>query len=110
MTMGIEEFLKIASVDQKKLLFDLHDLAEKERKLDEKISRIYSSINTGIYSNGAGITVCEDEDDVIIISAVPREELEQVRTHIAKLLKKAVGELKMEDVGMIQRQYKNYVK
>ncbi len=37
-------------------------------------------------------------------------ELKYVRDKIVILLKKAVSELGMKDVGIIQRQYKNYVK
>lgn len=109
-TLSIEEFLKIATPEQRQILSNLHDLAEKERELDEKINRIYSSVNTSIYSNGVGITVCEDADDANIISLGPKLELKEVRDNIAELLKKAVNELKMENVGIIQRQYKNYVK
>ena len=109
MVIGIEEFLKTASAEQKKLLFDLADLAEKERELSEKINKIYSSVDKGIYSNGEGITVCENGDDANIISLGSKLELIDVRDNIAMLLKRAVNELKMGDVGMIQRQYKNYV-
>ena len=38
-----------------------------------------------------------------------KRELVQVRKKIAELLKKAVNDLNMGDVGIIQRQYKNYV-
>lgn len=110
MVTGIDEFLKTASVEQRSLLFKLADLAEKEKELSKKINSICSSVNTGIYSDGEGITVCENEDDMAIISLGPRLELKEVRDEIADLLKKAVTDLGMGDVGIIQRQYKNYVK
>lgn len=110
MVIGIEEFLKVASTEQKQLLSDLADLAEKEQGLSEKINKIYSSIDKGIYSNGEGITLCENADDANVISIGTKLELKDVRDQIARLLKKAVDELKMEDVGIIQRQYKNYVR
>lgn len=109
MAIGIEEFMKIATPEQRQLLFDLYDLAEKEQELSEKVNRVYSSRNTGTYSNGVSITVCEDEDDAAIISVETRKELERVRTQIVELLKRAVNELEIGDVGIIQRQYKNYV-
>lgn len=110
MTIDLEEFLETASADQKKLLLDLQDLAEKERELSEKINKIFKSVNVGVYSNNAGITLCEDIDDIAAISAGPREELRIIKNQIAYLLKKAVEELEMGDVGIIQRQYKNYVR
>lgn len=111
MVIGIEEFMKTATPEQRRLLFDLSDLAEKEKDLADKINKIYSIVaDTGIYSDGKGITLCEDEDDAHIISLGHKTELKDVRDKIVMLLKKAVSELGMEDVGIIQRQYKNYVK
>lgn len=109
MVIGIEEFLKTASAEQEQLLSDLADLSEKEQGLSEKINKVYSSIDKGIYSDGEGITLCEDSDDANVISLETKLELKNVRDEIARLLKKAVDELKMGDVGIIQRQYKNYV-
>ena len=109
MAIGVEEFLKTANDEQISLLFELADLAEKEKELAEKINKIYSSVNKGIYSDGKGITLCEDEDDANVISLGSRLELKDVRYEIAGLLKKAVNDLGMGDVGIIQRQYKNYV-
>lgn len=109
MTIGIEEFLKTASAEQKKLLYDLADLAKKEQDLSEKINRVYSSVDKEIYSNDEGITLCENGDDANVISLGSKLELIDVRGNIAMLLKRAINELKMGDVGMIQRQYKNYV-
>ena len=108
--LSIEEFLKTATSEQRQILFDLHDLAEKEHEIAEKINKIYSSTNIGIYSNGAGITLCEDKEDANIISIAPKYELMCVRAQITELLKKAVNGLGMENVGIIQRQYENYVK
>ena len=109
MVIGIEEFMKTATSEQRQLLSNLSDLAEKEKNLAEKINKIYLGVNTGIYSDGKGITLCEDEDDANIISLKHKLELKEVRDDIVRLLKKAVSELDMKDVGIIQRQYKNYV-
>lgn len=108
--MGIEEFLKIASPEQEQLLSHLADLSEKEQELGEKINKVYSSIDKGTYSNGEGVTLCEDADDANVISLEIKLELKNVRDEMARLLKKAVDKLKMGDVGIIQRQYKNYVR
>lgn len=112
MVIGIEEFMKTAAPEQRQLLFDLSDLAEKEKDFADKINKIYSITNRwpGIYSDGKGITLCEDEDDANVISLGYKMELKEVRDKIVILLKKAVNELSMKDVGIIQRQYNNYVK
>jgi len=110
-TLSIEEFYSIATDEQKKLLSDLHDLVQKEIELAKKINNIYKSIENGIYSTGKGITLCEDSDDANVISLELKVELNDVREKIGTLLNKAVKELSMENVGLIQRQlinYKNY--
>ena len=111
MVIGIEDFMKTATSEQIQLLFNLSDLAEKENEIAEKINKIYSTVNKwpGIYSDGKGITLCEDEDDANVISIRHKLELQEVRDNIIRLLKKAINELGMENVGIIQRQYKNYV-
>lgn len=111
MTMGIEEFIKIATPEQMQILFDLSELAEKENELAKKINNIYSTAKNwpGIYSDGEGITLCENEDDAHIISLGHKIELRDVREKIAILLKKAVKQFNMGDVGLIQRQYHNYI-
>lgn len=112
MTIGIKKFMEIATSEQIGLLSDLADLAEKEKDLADKITEIYSSANKWprIYSDGEGITLCEDEDDANVVSLRYKVELKEVRTKMATLFKKAVNELDMKDVGIIQRQYSNYVK
>lgn len=111
MPIGIEEFMKTASADQVLLLCKLADLAEKESEICKKINRIYSSADKwpGIYSNGEGITLCEDADDANVISLSQKIELKEVRDEMANLLKIAINELGMGNVGIIQRQYNNYV-
>lgn len=92
------------------LLCRLADLAEKESKLCKEINRIYSNIEwPGIYTGREGITLCEDTDDANIISLNQKIELKEVRDEIVNLLKRAVNEFEMGDVGIIQRQYNNYV-
>ena len=45
MVIGIEEFMKTAIPEQRRLLFDLSDLAEKEKDLADKINKIYSIVD-----------------------------------------------------------------
>ncbi len=109
-TIPTEIFIKNATYEQKKLLFQLHDLALKEQEITQKINKIYGSISKGIYSEGSGITLCENDDDANIISNKLRIDLNFVRSQMARLLKKAVDELGMDNIGIIKRQYPNYIK
>ncbi len=107
----IEEFLKVATSEQNKLLLDLYELAIRETNLVKKIDNVYNAINDGIYQEGyaKGITLCESEDDANVISLKLKIELRDVQDNIKRLLKRAVDELDMGNVGIIRRQYKNYV-
>lgn len=107
--LSIEEFFKIATMEQKDLLSDIYNNVQEEVEITKKINDIYKSIDQGLYSSDKGITICESEDDANVISLKLKEDLQTVRTRIGRLLKKAVNELKMENVGIIQRQYGNYV-
>lgn len=107
-TLSIEGFFPIATLAQKELLSDIYDGVQKEVAIAKKINAVYGSTDNGIYSSGEGITICENRDDADVISLGLKMELKEVRENIGKLLKKAVDELHMEDVGLIQRQYHNY--
>ncbi len=107
--LTIEEFLKVANAEQKKLLLDLYDLARKESDIVGKINGIYESIDKGTYYNDEGITICESRDDADVISLGLKVELKAVQVDVGRLLKKAIDKLDMGNVGMIRRQYKNYV-
>ena len=108
--MSIEEFYKIATQEQKELLSQLYDAAQKEMEIARKINAIYESINYGTYSNDQSVTICESNDDADVISLGQKIELSKVRSQIGAIIKKAVDELSMGNVGVIRRQYDNYVK
>jgi hypothetical protein len=106
---SLEEFLKSAKDNQKDLLYKLVEVAKKEDELCNRINQVYDSIKSGVYSpDGIGITVCEDEDDAKIISAKDREELERVRGMMKGYMIEAVN-IGMSNLGIIQRNYKEYV-
>ncbi len=109
-TLSIYEFFEIATLKQKELLSELYENAEKEAMILKKINTIYESVRNGVYSSCGTVTVCESVDDANIISLELKGELEKVRKDIGALLKKAVDELHMGNVGIIQRQYNNYIK
>lgn len=107
--INLEEFLKNANDNQKELLFHLGEAAKKEDELCKKINSVFNSIKSGVYSpDGFGITVCEDEDDALIISAKDREELEKVKGMMKGYMIEAIN-LGMGNLGIIQRNYKEYV-
>ena len=108
--MSIEEFYKIATREQKELLSQLYDAAQKEMEIARKINSIYESISFCTYLTDQSVTICESNDDADVISLGQKIELSKVRSQIGALLKKAVDELSMGNVGMIRRQYDNYVK
>ena len=108
--LTIEDFVKTATQEQEKLLSDLYDAVEEEIEITEKINGIYRSIDKGICPVDGGVVICENEDDATMISLGLKYELKIVRSEIGTLLKKAVNELDMGNVGIIKRQYNNYVK
>jgi hypothetical protein len=107
--INIKEFLDKATDAQKGLLKKLTETAQKENELCDKINRVYASMKSGVYSpDGFSITVCEDEDDAIIISAKDQEELDRVKGIMKGYMIEAVN-LGMGNLGIIQRNYKEYV-
>jgi hypothetical protein len=108
--LSIEEFFKIATLEQKKLLSDIYEDVMKEVAITKKINAVYGSIENGIYFQDGGVAMCNSNDDADVISLRLKVELEDVRKDIGILMRKAADELHMGNVGMIQRQYGNYVK
>ena len=100
--------METATDDQRNIMFDLVDLVEKEKELCKKIDKIFSSIKSGVHYSGGAISVCEDEDDALIISIKPRNELKLVRNQIGVLMQKAI-DLGMGDVGIIERNSDYYI-
>jgi len=109
MPTTIEDFMKTATEEQKNLLFSLAETAEEEKKYVNEVNRIYKSMKSGVHSSdGISVTPCETEDDAMIISIGPRQELKRVREQMKKYLEEAVG-LGMGHLGIVQRNYEHYV-
>jgi len=108
MAIAIEDFMKTATAEQKDLLLKLGEAAKQEKKYVDKIKGIYDSIKSGVHSSDGCITLCEDEDDAMVISMRPRQELKRVREQVGTYMEKAV-ELGMGHLGIIQRNYEQYV-
>ena len=109
MNMPLDVFLESATDEQrvcfKNLMIQLND----SEILQNEIKGIYSAMEFGVYwfSDGSR-TLCENEDDALIISLKPRMRLEDVKKDIKKYLKQTVG-LGMRDLAIVQNNYKHYV-
>jgi len=106
--IGIEAFVRTATKEQRELLFEISDLHEKEIKLTNQIKQNYDAIKTGGLFDGVAITPIEDEDDAMVVSIGPRNELKEVKESMKRSMIKAV-EMGMGNVGLIRRNYESYV-
>jgi hypothetical protein len=107
--VNIKDFLKNANDKQMGLLEKLTETAKKEDELCKKINAVYNSIPSGFYAPaGCGIIPCESEDDAILISAKDQEELNGIKETMKGYMIEAVN-LGMGNLGIIQRNYKEYV-
>ena len=108
MPTSIESFMGTATNEQRELLFDMTRWAGYEKKYADEVKKIYDSIKSEVYSSDGAVTLCEDEDDARVISMGPRQKLKKVRDIMKEHMEKAV-ELGMGHLGVIQRNYENYV-
>lgn len=104
---SIEEFMKIATNEQRNVLFELSDLAKREDELSKKINAIHDSVKNGVFMENGAIALCEDEDDAMVISIGPTMELKRIREQMKKCMRKAV-QLGIGHLGLIQRNYTSY--
>jgi len=91
---------------QKKVLLSVSDLGLKEKKLCDEINAKKPTESGTLFTEGA-VTVCEDEDDWLIITLKERKELDKVKDEIAKKLNEAL-DLGLGFLGLVQRQCENY--
>jgi hypothetical protein len=110
MTISLPEFLKIASQEQIDILTQLDNLSTIEHNLVLSINGLLEQVGDGVVHipGTDSITICESEDDAVIITLKERIKLKEVRYEIANILLKAKTDLSMGDVGIIERQYENY--
>ncbi len=108
MPTSIEDFMKVATEEQRGLLFKLSGTAEQEKKCADEVNRIYGFIELGVYRDSSTVTLCEDGKDAFVISAAPRQELKRVRGQMKSYMINAI-ELGMGHLGIIQRNYEHYV-
>ncbi len=92
--------------EQRRILRELTNLNAKAACFQEKLDALRPTEN-GIVIIGGAFTVCETEDDFIIISAVVRQELERAVEKIKEKLNEALDN-KLGHLGIIQRQCKAY--
>ena len=115
MTVSIDDFMLKATDEQKQLLFDLVELGEKENAICEKYNKKIKPyakmaqkadpMKDGQYAK----IIAEDaEDFALLATKEERKELKQVKNKMKELYLKAV-KIGMGDLGIIQRNYENYV-
>jgi len=110
MTRNIDEFLANSTKEQKELLFNLTELAKREHSVREKINKITKCAKEsgGYIEGGHSLVMCEDEEDVAILTYNDRKELKSIREEMKSYMLRAV-DLKMADLGIIERTYETYV-
>ncbi len=115
MPTSIDTFMKIASFDQKKLLFKMVEVGEKEAKatkvLNEKLApfeKIYNNTNTMKDGQYSKIIKEDTEDHALIATREERDFLKNIRNQMKELYIKAV-KMGMKDLGIIQRNYEHYI-
>ena len=110
--LKVDEFRRIATKPQWNLLMQITEYAEQEERIVNRIggTRVAARIGRGTVSalGGLGVTVCEDDDDLRAIHGRDYTELERIRGEMKSCFLRAV-ELGMANVGIIARQYPNYV-
>jgi len=92
--------------EQQESLLALLDLADKEKKLCDKINSKRPT-ESGIVREGSAITLCQDDDDWLVITMKERSEREEVREEIKDNLNKSL-DLGLGFLGLTQRQCKEY--
>lgn len=108
-----ESLLNSLEPEQLNNLKTLSNLADKEKQVYKNIENLFKG---GSYSeDGISITPCEDWDDFTVINAfkTPEKqhplyrEIVEVKGQIKQTLEKSL-ELGLGNLGLIQRQCKNY--
>ena len=115
MVVSIEDFMEKATKDQKQVLFELAELSKQENATCEKYNKKiepYSKMAEGADPMKDGQyakIIREDAEDLALLTTKEeRDELKRIRGEMKVLYIKAV-EIGMDDLGIIQRHYENYV-
>lgn len=88
--------------EEQTTLSKLIELLEKEQEIIEKINAKRPAKSGVLLVNG-GITLCEDEDDWIIITIKERGELKEVKGKVVRLLNKSL-DLGLGFLSLVQNQ------
>lgn len=116
MPTKVKDFMKTATSEQQRVLFELLELTDKEKELMEAYKRKIEPLekdarNANELIDGQMAQIIrEDAYDLAIIGTIKeRGELEKVRERKRNLLMEAVRDYEMGHLGLIQREYERYV-
>lgn len=116
MSRTIEDFMPVATEEQKSILLRLSELAEEEYttaeiyhgklKSHQRAADSASELKDGQYAR----IIREDAGDLALIATVEeRGSLAKIKSEMKKLMISAVRDHQMGDLGIIQRMYEHYV-
>ncbi|MEK7447411.1 MAG: hypothetical protein AAB632_01230 [Patescibacteria group bacterium] len=95
------ELIAELNEDQLNILGKLDELTTKGAELEKQIAARRPNAS-GVFNDGYAVTICEDEDDFIIITAGLRHELDGVVKETRKVLGDAIMN-GLSHLGIIQR-------
>lgn len=96
-----EAFSSLKEKEQNTLL-KLIELLEKEKEIIEKINAKRPTESGALFVNG-GVTLCEDEDDWVVITLKERGELKEVKEKAIDFLNKSL-DLGLGFLSLVQNQ------
>jgi len=88
--------------EEQNTLLKLIELLEKEKEIIEKINAKRPTESGVLFVNG-GVTLCEDEDDWIVITLKERGELKEVKEKAIDFLNKSL-DLGLGFLSLVQNQ------
>ncbi len=88
--------------EEQEILFKLIELLEEEKEISQKINAKRPTESGALFINGE-VTLCEDEDDWIVITIKERKELEEVKEKAIVFLNKSL-DLGLGFLGLVQKQ------
>lgn len=115
-TVTVDDFIKTATEKQKAVLFELSDLAEQEKNLVDAYNKkvaphIADASNASELIDGQGAqSIREDAGFYAHLATLDEQgKLKEVRAKMKSLLVSTVNDYGMANLGIVQRQYQNYV-
>ena len=109
MAITIEEFIKTASDEQKRLFGELYDISEQSKNLQEHIQKVYLHLGADINRTYTFLPCGRLEDEAArMLTLQARAELIDFDVRLKELFIKGV-DIGMGELGIIQRNYEAIV-